>query len=64
MIRIADNPTCIFAFAGRALDKETAVQSNQQRHFDPAVGRWLDGEPIGYEAGDANLHRFVGNRPE
>lgn len=29
--------------------------------YDPAVGRWLTMDPIGFEAGDANLYRYVGN---
>jgi hypothetical protein len=31
--------------------------------FDPTVGRWLEEDPIGFEGGDANLYRFVGNSP-
>jgi hypothetical protein len=31
--------------------------------FDPTVGRWLEEDPIGFEGGDANLYRFVGNDP-
>jgi RHS repeat-associated protein len=66
MIRIVKTaPTCIFAFAGRADDKETAVESNLLRHFDPSVGRWLNEEPVGYAAADAKtLHRYAGNQPE
>ena len=64
MIRIADTePRSILAFTGRPLDKEAALQATPNRHFDPAVGRWLDDEPIGYQ-GDANLHRYASNRPE
>ena len=63
MIRIADKPTSIFAFTGRALDKDTAVESHQLRHFDPTVGQWLNEEPIGYQ-GDGDLHRYVSNRPQ
>lgn len=52
MIRIANTePTSIFAFTGHPLDKEAGVQSNQLRHFDPAVGRWLDDEPVGFQSG-------------
>jgi len=29
--------------------------------FDPMVGRWLEEDPIGFEAGDDNLYRYVGN---
>ena len=59
---VSSEPT--FTFTGRPLDKEAALQSNQLRHFDPSVGRWVSEEPVGYDAGDADLHRYVGNRPE
>jgi hypothetical protein len=29
--------------------------------FDPGVGRWLQQDPIGFEGGDSNLYRYVGN---
>ena len=41
-----DEPTSIFAFTGRPLDKAVGLQSNQLRHFDPAVGRWFDKERV------------------
>ena len=31
--------------------------------YDPIVGRWLEEDPDGFEAGDANLYRYVGNDP-
>jgi len=31
--------------------------------FDPSAGRWLTQDPMGFEAGDANLYRYVGNGP-
>ena len=31
--------------------------------YDPTVGRWLSEDPIGFEGGDANLHRYVRNTP-
>ncbi|OWK34780.1 RHS repeat-associated core domain-containing protein [Fimbriiglobus ruber] len=31
--------------------------------FDPSLGRWLTEDPVGYDAGDPNLYRFVGNDP-
>jgi len=30
--------------------------------YDPQIGRWLTPDPIGFEAGDANLYRYVGNQ--
>jgi RHS repeat-associated protein len=29
------------------------------RCYNPTPGRWLDLDPIGFEAGDANLYRYV-----
>lgn len=31
--------------------------------YDPRVGVWLNLDPIGFEAGDANPNRYVGNSP-
>lgn len=30
--------------------------------YDPSVGRWLSQDPIGFQAGDPNLYRYVGNK--
>lgn len=29
--------------------------------YDPTVGKWITEDPIGFEAGDGNLYRYVGN---
>ena len=31
--------------------------------YDPTIGRWLSEDPTGFDAGDANLYRYVGNGP-
>jgi uncharacterized protein RhaS with RHS repeats len=31
--------------------------------FDPTVGRWLQSDPKGFDAGDHNLYRYVKNSP-
>jgi hypothetical protein len=31
--------------------------------MDPAVGKWLEEDPDGFKAGDADLYRYVGNDP-
>jgi hypothetical protein len=31
--------------------------------FDPTVGRWLEEDPKGFDAGDPNLFRYVKNNP-
>ena len=40
--------------AGKSSDKEWAM-------YSPTLGRWLQNDPIGFQAGDQNLYRFVGN---
>ena len=32
------------------------------RWYDAAIGRWLSEDPIGFDAGDGNLSRYVGNQ--
>ncbi len=49
-------PDCLFAFTGHPFDKEVGLQSNEIRHYDPTVGRWLNDDWIGYQP-DGNLHR-------
>ncbi|QDU55280.1 endonuclease toxin domain-containing protein [Aeoliella mucimassa] len=31
--------------------------------YDPSIGQWLSEDPIGFEAGDTNKYRYVGNTP-
>ena len=44
-------------------DNATGLQNNLNRWYDPAVGRWLSQDPIGFDAGDGNLYRYVENAP-
>jgi RHS repeat-associated protein len=53
----------LFAFTGRQFDKPTGLQNNLHRWYDPLVGRWLTQDPIGFDAADENLYRYVRNHP-
>jgi RHS repeat-associated protein len=53
----------LFAFTGRERDEETGLQYHRARYYDPAVGRWVSEDPIGFSGGDADLHRYVLNNP-
>lgn len=60
------DPTAVdtlFGYTGRMLDQHTGLQYNRARWYDTNTGRWLSQDPIGFGAGDANLYRYVGNRP-
>jgi RHS repeat-associated protein len=50
-------------FASRDFDAETGLYYNRARYLDPTTGRWTTQDPLGFAAGDANLYRYVGNRP-
>ncbi|XZE18382.1 RHS repeat-associated core domain-containing protein [Pirellulaceae bacterium SH449] len=53
----------IFGYTGRQWDSDVELQYNRARWYDPQTGRWLSQDPIGFNAGDANLYRYVGNGP-
>ncbi len=52
-----------FGYAGREQDSETGLYYNRARYYDPSTGRFISQDPIGFDAGDANLYRYVGNDP-
>ncbi|GIW96784.1 MAG: hypothetical protein KatS3mg111_0117 [Pirellulaceae bacterium] len=53
----------VFGYTGRAWDADVDLQYNRARWYSPTLGRWLSQDPIGFNAGDANLYRYVANRP-
>src|SRR5204863_5417406 len=52
-----------YKFTGRELDVETGLQYNRARYYDATTGRWISQDPLGFDAGDSNLYRYVNNRP-
>ena len=53
-----------YAWTGRQLDIETELQYNRARWYDASIGRWMSQDPLGFDAGDSNLYRYVNNRPD
>jgi RHS repeat-associated protein len=52
-----------YVFQGRQYDKETGLYYFRNRYYSPELQRFISRDPLGYDAGDINLYRFVGNNP-
>ena len=52
-----------FMFTGREYDSETGLYFYRARYYDPAVGRFISEDPIGFQGGDLNLYAYVRNNP-
>jgi RHS repeat-associated protein len=51
----------LFLFTARPYDPDTGLQNNLNRWYDLSTGRWISEDPIGFDAGDRNLYRYVQN---
>jgi len=52
-----------YLFTGRRLDQETGIYYYRARYYHAGLGRFVSRDPIGYEAGEINLYRYLGNGP-
>jgi RHS repeat-associated protein len=52
-----------FRYTGREYDALTGLYHYRARAYDPDTARFLQEDPIWFEAGDLNVHRYVGNNP-
>jgi RHS repeat-associated protein len=54
--------TNFFRYAGREFDTETGLYYNRARYFNPATGRFLSPDPIGF-AGGIDFYQYAINNP-
>ena len=52
-----------FLFTGREWLKESGLYDYRNRVYSPVLGRFLQTDPILFEAGDVNVYRYVSNNP-
>jgi RHS repeat-associated protein len=52
-----------FGYTGREQDGETGLDYYRARYYDASVGRFISEDPLGFEARDGNLTRYVLNNP-
>lgn len=51
-----------FLYTGRESDPETSLYYYRARYYDLSAGRFLSGDPVGFNAG-VNFYSYVGNSP-
>jgi RHS repeat-associated protein len=52
-----------FGYTGQAVLPEIQLYYYKARLYSPALGRFLQTDPVGYDAGDTNLYAYVGDDP-
>ena len=50
-----------FAYTGREWESAAGLYYYRARFYDAAAGRFISQDLIGFNGGDANLYRYVGN---
>jgi RHS repeat-associated protein len=52
-----------YTYAGMEYDSTTQLYYSRARYYDATTGRWISQDPLGFDAGDSNLYRYVNNSP-
>ena len=52
-----------FLFTGREYLSELGLYDYRNRVYSPSLGRFLQTDPIRFDAGDVNIYRYVQNNP-
>ena len=52
-----------FRFSTKPYDEKTGLFYYGYRFYAPAMGRWVNRDPLGFYGGDLNLYGFVQNNP-
>jgi RHS repeat-associated protein len=56
-------PQSRFLYTAREFDSETGLYHYRARAYSPALGRFLQPDPIDFSGGDINMLRYAGNNP-
>jgi RHS repeat-associated protein len=62
----AQDPTLYadrYLFQGGRYDTTSGLYNYRNRDQSPTLGRWTRPDPLGFDAGDSNLYRYVNNGP-
>jgi RHS repeat-associated protein len=53
----------VYLHQGGRLDTVSGLYNFRYRDYSPTLGRWMEQDPVGFAAGDSNLHRGVADNP-
>ena len=56
------SPNSDLVLPGQYYDQETGLHYNYFRDYDPVIGRYVQGDPIGLKGG-TNVYEYVNNQP-
>jgi len=61
--QVVSGPTSVtrFLYTGEEWDADAGLQYNWHRWYDPAVGRWISEDPMGFAGGTPNINSYVAN---
>ena len=52
-----------YQYTSREYDSETGLYYYRARYYDPQIGRFISGDPLGFAGSGTNFHAYVGNNP-
>ena len=58
---LAANASPLPSFTGQLYDSDAGLMYYRARWYDPQIGKFLNDDPMGFAAGDANASRYVRN---
>jgi RHS repeat-associated protein len=59
----ASNYAWIYLHQGGRFEVVSGLQDFRNREYSVALGRWIEVDPLGFDAGDANVYRYVCDDP-
>jgi RHS repeat-associated protein len=63
IVQHTGNVENVYTYTGREWDAEAGLYYYRARYYDPTLGRFINGDPIGFAGGDVNFYVYVQNNP-
>lgn len=53
----------VYLFQGGRYESMSGLYDFRNREYSPTLARWFQNDPLGFQAGNSNFYRFVGDNP-